>query len=302
MAIQNTTSVNSLLDVNLKQILSLCLDPRMKAVCKRWKSILDEENSHPSLINNIKIATNQYREKISTEDSIIHMELPFISKARFTAIFHEIAVFDRIQWMKQCHPLPIQPKYSKDFFLRQAAPFTINQKMTNLTYLDLSRNNLKTFPSEVFQLKNLSTLDLSHNRLELDLSDNCDATRLPLRELYLSDNRISELPVWMIRLKQLQFVDFSRNQIKEIPSFLTGLKNLHGIYFQGNPIDKEMSVLVCALNRLKESPQNLASPLNRDQLLQTLLQQDPDITGCLKTQLDFFSTGQRALVDIMKYG
>uniref|UniRef100_UPI00398EC31C toll-like receptor 8 n=1 Tax=Pristiophorus japonicus TaxID=55135 RepID=UPI00398EC31C len=114
------------------------------------------------------------------------------------------------------------------------------KNLTNLTYLDLSFNQLKRIPFAVYENlpHNLSYLSLSHNSLDildwaklqslknlltLDLSNN-KLTTAPdrlynntksLQKLLLRKNRISELPIsFLTTANRIKYLDLSYNKIK----------------------------------------------------------------------------------------
>lgn len=83
------------------------------------------------------------------------------------------------------------------------------QNLGTVTELDLDYKDINTFPSEIFEIKNLQSLDLSNNYL----------TEVPkeiknlqeLKVLKLNGNNIYELPFEISRLKFLReiYLDYS---------------------------------------------------------------------------------------------
>jgi len=79
-----------------------------------------------------------------------------------------------------------------------------------ITYLDLSYQNLTGMRPEIWELSNLSDLSLTGNQL-------------------------TNIPPQISKLTQLQSIDLSYNQLENLPKELRELKNLNQLYIQGNP-------------------------------------------------------------------
>jgi GTPase SAR1 family protein len=118
---------------------------------------------------------------------------------------------------------------------------------TGVTELNLSRQELTELPSELFQLKDLTTLILNTNQLaelpteifqltkltELDLSDNELRTLSPhigrltnLTELSLGGNGLFSLPQEIVRLTNLTYLYLGANQLSTLPPHLFRLQKL----------------------------------------------------------------------------
>uniref|UniRef100_A0A0E0RHG6 Uncharacterized protein n=1 Tax=Oryza rufipogon TaxID=4529 RepID=A0A0E0RHG6_ORYRU len=88
----------------------------------------------------------------------------------------------------------------------------------SLHYLDLSRNWLKTIPSEVCKLVNLYYLNLSDNKIK-DLPQELGLL-FKLQYLLLRSNPIREIPeVILSKLSRLQVADFCSLQLEQPASF-----------------------------------------------------------------------------------
>ncbi|BAT17200.1 Os12g0490800 [Oryza sativa Japonica Group] len=88
----------------------------------------------------------------------------------------------------------------------------------SLQYLDLSRNWLKTIPSEVCKLVNLYYLNLSDNKIK-DLPQELGLL-FKLQYLLLRSNPIREIPeVILSKLSRLQVADFCSLQLEQPASF-----------------------------------------------------------------------------------
>lgn len=118
------------------------------------------------------------------------------------------------------------------------APKTAGHSCT-ITELDISCNELKELPVEVFQLPSMTAIDVSRNQLQalpedgwtctslqvLDLNNNhlkclpeCVFTLPKLKELIAVSNKISDVPLAIWRGKSLTKVFLGRNMLKSLPS------------------------------------------------------------------------------------
>jgi tetratricopeptide (TPR) repeat protein len=77
--------------------------------------------------------------------------------------------------------------------------------------LDLSDKELKNFPGDIYDLKNLEYLNLSNNELTKLPDDICDFRKL--KELNLSNNDISKLPECLYKMKSLEVLYVQGNDI-----------------------------------------------------------------------------------------
>ncbi|KAJ8705805.1 hypothetical protein PYW08_012851 [Mythimna loreyi] len=169
-------------------------------------------------------------------------------------------------------------------WLRQAA-LRVNSKLSSnsgalhaLTRLDISNNELRLLPPELFTMLSLRYLNAAQNKLERlptsedPFEDELDGKRRKrkpkvrpelytapvLQELYLQDNRLEELPPLLFRLPGLSLLDVSNNKLRALPAALWAA-----------PALRDLNV---ALNHLRDlptghegqsecsSPQQLASP------------------------------------------
>ena len=106
--------------------------------------------------------------------------------------------------------------------------------LSNLTTLDLSRNQLISLPDSLAELENLTTLDLSRNQL---ISIPSSLTKLEnLTILDLRRNKLTSLPDSLAKLENLTTLDLSRNQLTSLPDSLTGLENLASLNLRFNKL------------------------------------------------------------------
>lgn len=104
-----------------------------------------------------------------------------------------------------------------------------------IDYVNLDRNELETFPSELASLTGLKWLRLNSNRLSSlpDLS-----ALVNLRRIYLRGNRFESVPEALKDLPALTDVDLSDNPIAEVPAWLAEKKGLEGLSFNGTRISR----------------------------------------------------------------
>jgi len=98
------------------------------------------------------------------------------------------------------------------------------QFISNMRYLELSRNCLEIIPERFFDLINLSTLYLDRNRIVTISPSISKLTNL--RSINLNSNKLTTLPVEFARLTQLTALRLSDNPLKSIPDELASLTNL----------------------------------------------------------------------------
>eukprot|EP00833_Pecoramyces_ruminatium_P009460 jgi/Orpsp1_1/1183492/evm.model.c7180000085439.1 len=107
---------------------------------------------------------------------------------------------------------------------------------SSIERINLSRNLLEVFPTQLLKLPNLKYLDLSMNninKLELNFLN-----YLPkLKRLYLNYNEINEIIINdSILNSSLSSLNLSDNNITQFPSQLFNLKNIRNIYLDDNYI------------------------------------------------------------------
>ncbi|KAI8992040.1 hypothetical protein BDF20DRAFT_812912 [Mycotypha africana] len=93
--------------------------------------------------------------------------------------------------------------------------------LTQLTFLDLSRNKIQKVPSFIEFLKQLKHLNLSHNLLEELPTNLYSLTRLAY--LNLSSNPLATLSPNLAQLTSLNILDLSRTSISSLPAELLRL-------------------------------------------------------------------------------
>ncbi|MCX6828768.1 MAG: leucine-rich repeat domain-containing protein [candidate division Zixibacteria bacterium] len=152
----------------------------------------------------------------------------------------------------------------------------------NIAYLKCENCFLRTFPEQLFLLKDLQYLFLSHNKFTSLPKE--IAHLINLRRLDLSSNQLTELPREIAQLTNLTTLNLSSNQLAEIPkeiSQLIDLTELDLSFNQSKEIPKEiaqlrnLTLLELSRNQLKEIPKEMSQlkdlttlNLNNNQLTQ----------------------------------
>lgn len=149
-----------------------------------------------------------------------------------------LAIIEEV-WAKRDTSLDLSGKLS------EGLPPEIG-KLTDLTALRLSQNQLIELPSEIGSLTKLTALDLRRNQL----------TELPpeignfthLTTLNLNGNQLTELPPEIGNLTELTKLTLDGNQLTELPPEIGKLTNLKTLHLYGNSLNKlppEIGKLVC---------------------------------------------------------
>ena len=89
-------------------------------------------------------------------------------------------------------------------------PYEIS-KLDKLKYLDISRNDFRTFPSVLFEMPSLSYLNISRNK-------------------------IRKFPKGIGNLMGLKVLNISKNRLTELPAYIADMTNLKELIIDDNPL------------------------------------------------------------------
>ncbi|KAL0082237.1 hypothetical protein J3Q64DRAFT_1633521 [Phycomyces blakesleeanus] len=118
-------------------------------------------------------------------------------------------------------PLIIDPTDHEHPINHLFSPTALISRLTRLTFLDLSHNQLETLPESICYLKHLQHLNLANNRIpELP---SVVQFFVKLNHLDLSNNPLEELSANIARLTQLTMLDLTGTNISNVPSELLRL-------------------------------------------------------------------------------
>lgn len=101
-------------------------------------------------------------------------------------------------------------------------------------HLDLSENELREVPSQVFKMTKMVNLELWRNSITT-IPAEIKALKY-LEELLLSNNNISEIPKEVGELKNLYVLNLRNNAIKSLPEEIKNLKKLIELDLRDNNI------------------------------------------------------------------
>jgi internalin A len=146
--------------------------------------------------------------------------------------------------------------------------------MTENISLQLNSKNLTNFPDKIFQTSNLKNLFMNYNQIQL-IPKSILLLSTSLRNLHLSANKISELPIEFCKLYELQTLNLSKNKISTFPEQFGELKNLKTLDLFMNNI-KELPESILSLtnlynlnlgsNKIKELPEGFQALINLAEL------------------------------------
>jgi Leucine-rich repeat (LRR) protein len=94
----------------------------------------------------------------------------------------------------------------------------------NVVKLTLRKKKYKSFPPEIFKLKNLQYLDLSKNVIK-ELPDSI-VNMTALQYLIVSKTGLERLPVNFGKMKSLRYLNLNQNEIERLPYSFGELENL----------------------------------------------------------------------------
>ena len=107
----------------------------------------------------------------------------------------------------------------------------------NVKSLDLSDKGLKVLPIQLEQFSNLTKIDIGSNPdLDLVQAFGVLSKLKNLKNLWLTDSKISDLPVQIKLLKRLEELWLNDNMFSEVPNSIKKLGNLKYVSFFSNNI------------------------------------------------------------------
>ncbi len=107
-------------------------------------------------------------------------------------------------------------------------------ELTNVRFLDISRNQLRALPATVGKLQFLERLDVYGNQLEILPDEVCNL--LCMNRLDLYHNALVALPTNIGKLENLQWLGLNHNQLTSLPASVTNLQKLEGLYCTDNEL------------------------------------------------------------------
>lgn len=108
---------------------------------------------------------------------------------------------------------------------------------TQLSYLNLTGNQLRSLPDEIGELVNLEALFLTFNQLT-ELPESFSQLKA-LKTIYLDKNKIDRFPDQLFELQNLEMIDISNTNIVELPLRIADMPNLKTIYARGTVVPND---------------------------------------------------------------
>ncbi len=125
--------------------------------------------------------------------------------------------------------------YLQDKALKDLSSCKDALKPDLVDYVNLDRNELEAFPTELVSLTGLKWLRLNGNRLS-DLPDL--SALVSLRRIYLRANRFTKVPEALRGLPSLTDVDLSLNPLTVIPQWLVDIRSLENVSLSETRVSK----------------------------------------------------------------
>jgi len=145
-------------------------------------------------------------------------------------------------------------------------------RLRNLQVLQLSRNNLKVFPT-TGKCDKLSRLDLTFNAITVIPSSVAECVHL--KSLNLSNNKVEKIEPGIGQLKMLEELSLYKNDLKELPLMLYTMTSLRVIDLYYNHIPKvtpaignlkNLEILYLANNEIYSIPDEIGELANLKEL------------------------------------
>uniref|UniRef100_UPI0037E9419C transforming growth factor beta activator LRRC32 isoform X1 n=2 Tax=Semicossyphus pulcher TaxID=241346 RepID=UPI0037E9419C len=212
------------LDMSYNQLQSI---PQSFFYCMASLEVLNVSNNcissfsitNEALLQTVKIINLSYNSLQSLtfgENTLPLLEELVLQGNDLTTLDHQI--FQRLPSLKHLHLQQNNLEICTSDRNHQDPPDCVSfSSITNLEFLYLSDNNLRTLPANTFGNTPLKLLDLSLNPgLDMD-KDSLSGLERSLVHLLLRENNISSLNTDLSSLRGLKHIDLSTNQLTTLP-------------------------------------------------------------------------------------
>ncbi|XP_065659194.1 leucine-rich repeat serine/threonine-protein kinase 2 isoform X5 [Hydra vulgaris] len=207
----------------------------------------------------------------------------FCDKKKLVANWRELSLPCFYEgWQKECMKEMYKNVILSFNCIESIVPTNITIYLGNVEKLNLSSNNLKNVPTELFKLPKLRNLNLSSNKLvclpnvmewspyltTLSLENNLlksfpsNADQVPIKNLYISNNKFDCIPPGICNLMHLETLHISGNvNIHVLPLQMGKLSKLTNLNITGLKIDSPSAIknlnstqeIMCYLKALMRS-------------------------------------------------
>ena len=149
-----------------------------------------------------------------------------------------------------------------------------------VTCFNLSNNQLKTLPPEVFCLPKLQQLILSSNELEslpeiqrmwIQSEENYIWPCYSLNKILLDKNRLVLLPEFIFSIPKLSYLDVSQNQIRKLPFAMWTAPKLHTFLCNNNEIEAIPTNWPHVMSECNVIPTGCSSPKSMEVNVESLM-------------------------------
>ncbi|XP_066583862.1 leucine-rich repeat serine/threonine-protein kinase 1 [Prorops nasuta] len=133
-----------------------------------------------------------------------------------------------------------------------------------ITRIDISHNSITSLPSVIFYLQSLRYLNMAQNKIDTlngEPKNPKDKLCPVLEEMYLQDNRLLQLPEFIMNLPALEILDVSNNKLQLLPDNLWRAPKL-----------KELNA---SFNLLRDLPSQISQNINRKSSREDSLSNSP---------------------------
>ncbi|KMQ95071.1 leucine-rich repeat serine threonine-protein kinase 1-like protein [Lasius niger] len=127
-----------------------------------------------------------------------------------------------INWHnQQCRLSQIRLQWLIDAVLhvnKKLSPKNNDLVLYAITRVDISHNSITSVPSTLFYLQSLRYLNMAQNKIDTLTADSKnpkDKLCPVLEEMYLQDNRLEQLPEFIMNLPALEIIDVSNNKLHQ---------------------------------------------------------------------------------------
>ncbi|XP_026855557.1 leucine-rich repeat-containing protein 2 [Electrophorus electricus] len=135
---------------------------------------------------------------------------------------------------------------------------TYIEEFVDLCVLDIPKNGLTVLPAEIGKLANLKKLNVNYNKLsrippelgecenleKLEMAANFDLSELPfelsnlkkITHLDVAENKLGSIPICVLRMISLQWLDISNNRLLDLPEDIDRLEKLQTLFLHKNKL------------------------------------------------------------------